>query len=66
MSLQDGSEPKLSVPGEEPRWQDWQVRAVSDRDSQKCRQGSLGVSTHLMLVNILPLGEFELHHTRHC
>lgn len=59
VSLQAGSEPELSVPGEEPRWQEWQVHAASDRDSQKCRQGSLGVRTHLMLVNILPSGSLN-------
>lgn len=35
------------------------MRAVSDRDSQKCHQGSLGVSTHLRLVNIFPLGSLS-------
>lgn len=35
------------------------MRAVSDRDSQKCHQGSPGVSTHLMLVNIFPLGSLS-------
>lgn len=59
VSLQAGSEPKLSVPGEKPRWQEWQVHAASDGDSQKCCQGSLGVSTHIMLINILPSGSLS-------
>lgn len=35
------------------------MHAVSDRDSAKCHQSSLGVSTHLMLVNIFPLGSLS-------
>lgn len=57
--LQAGSEPKMPVPGEEPRWQEWQVDAMSDRDGEKCHQGFLRGSTHLMLVNILSLGRLS-------
>lgn len=35
------------------------MHAVSDRDSQKCHQGSLGVLTHLMLVNTFLLGSLS-------
>lgn len=56
MSLQAVYEPKLSLTGEERRWQ---AHAASDGDSSKCRQRSLCVSTDLMLVNILPWGSLS-------
>lgn len=50
------SEPKLAAPGEEPGCEKGQVPSASDRDSRKCRQRSLGISTRLTWVNMLPLG----------